>query len=178
MLIESRYGVRKKFIGLTMLEVLVSLVVVSLGMLGIAALILGALNDATIAEKRGKAIQFAYDLGDRMRFNLPAAAAGDYSCTGSYALLSRTPCGTPIRCFAGSLCTPAQLAQSDLYEWSRHVQQALNGAARVEGNSQNGFMITIAAIDNSMGAAELDMNCPDEFRVGQVRCFVNPRVVP
>ncbi len=61
-----------------MIEVLVALVVLSIGILGLATLQTASLNFNNAASQRSQATVLAYDMADKMRANRPAALAGAY----------------------------------------------------------------------------------------------------
>jgi type IV pilus assembly protein PilV len=65
--------------GFTLVEVLVALVVLSIGLLGIASLQLSSLRWNHGASLRSQATLLAYDIVDRMRANQVSALAGDYN---------------------------------------------------------------------------------------------------
>lgn len=64
--------------GFTLIEVLVALVILSIGILGLASLQTVSLNFNAVANQTSQATALAYDMADRMRANLPAARAGAY----------------------------------------------------------------------------------------------------
>jgi len=64
--------------GFTLIEALVALVVLSIGLLGVAALQLTSLRSNHSSAMRSQATFLAYDIIDRMRANREAAVAGDY----------------------------------------------------------------------------------------------------
>ncbi len=66
---------RRNDSGFTMVEVLVALVVLAIGLLGIAALYLNSLQSGRTAIYRTQAINLAADLADRIRMNRTAQAA-------------------------------------------------------------------------------------------------------
>ena len=72
--------------GVTLLEVLISIVVLSIGLLGYAGLQTVSLKNNTSAFQRSQATMLTYDIVDRMRANRPNLAS--YSVTlgtvGSY----------------------------------------------------------------------------------------------
>ena len=109
--------------GFTMIEVLVSIVVMTFGLLGIAGLQLTSLQNSRSSTMRSIAIQQAYDIADRMRANLAGVAAGNYDMSTPGAGTSKSGCTTT----AG--CTPAQMAANDIYEW----QQNLNASTNTSG---------------------------------------------
>jgi type IV pilus assembly protein PilV len=69
--------------GFTLVEVLVALVVLSIGMLGIAALYLESLRGGRAALYRTQAVNMAADIADRMRANRNPTDA--YDCGGACA---------------------------------------------------------------------------------------------
>lgn len=66
--------------GFTLVEVLIALVVLSIGMLGIAALYLDSLRASRAALSRTQAVTIAGDIGERIRANREPANA--YHCAG------------------------------------------------------------------------------------------------
>ena len=68
--------------GLTLIEVLVALLVLSIGMLGLAALQASGLSFNHDAYMRTQATTLAYDIIERMRIERDDAIAGDFN--GSY----------------------------------------------------------------------------------------------
>ena len=108
--------------GFTLVEVLVALVVMSVGMLGIAALYLEGLRAGRTAVYRTTAVNLAADMADRIRANLPAGNA--YAGTGP---------GTDESCVNGDAdCTPAQLADDDWFSWSNQIEAELPQGASAE----------------------------------------------
>jgi type IV pilus assembly protein PilV len=101
--------------GFTLVEALVALVVLSVGLLGVAKLVLGAVHADDSAYMRGQATQLAYELLDEMRANRPGAIAFDYNGGGA---------GTFHDCTGGA-CTALQLAQLDLFNFNNRVNQTL-----------------------------------------------------
>ena len=105
--------------GLTLVETLAALVVLSVGLLGIAALQIHAMDTGRTAFFRGRAVDLSADMAERIRSNPLAldAYAGpgaDHNCTP----VSATSVG----------CTPAQMAAHDLFLWDRDVHSNLPNA--------------------------------------------------
>ena len=81
--------------GISLLEVLVAIVILSLGLLGITGLQITGLKNSHTAYLRGQAAQYAYDMIDRMRVNRQAAINGNYNL----AMGDSDPaCGTLATC--------------------------------------------------------------------------------
>lgn len=111
-----------------MIEILVSIVVISLGLLGLAGLQALSLRNNQVSHYRSIATQQAYDMGDRIRANLVGVQAGRYNnLSGTLAALQATD---PACVTTG--CTPAQMATTDFLQW-RTVNNALlpNGGGTV-----------------------------------------------
>ena len=65
--------------GFSLIEILVAIVVISLGLLGLAGLQAASLRNNQVAYFRSIASQQAYDMMDRMRVNLAGVRAGNYN---------------------------------------------------------------------------------------------------
>jgi len=108
---------RKRQSGFTLLEVLVALVVLSIGLLGIGKLVLVSSKGNDSAYMRSQATAFAYSILDDMRANRDQALAGAYIvATGAYAGAQDCVTGT---------CSPSQLVVSDLQSWKTTLGQQL-----------------------------------------------------
>jgi type IV pilus assembly protein PilV len=110
--------------GFTMVEVLVALVVLAIGLLGIAALYLNSLQSGRTAIYRTQAVTLTADLADRIRMNRTAQAA--YGTLFADAEVAVPACAT-----TGG-CSDAELAATDLSNWKAVLAQALpNGQGQV-----------------------------------------------
>ncbi len=124
--------------GFTLVEVLVALVVMSVGMLGIAALYLEGLRAGRTALYRTTAITLAADMADRIRANRNAGLA--YAGTGP---------GAASGCVNGPVdCTAAELAADDWLDWSTRLSAQLpegaSGEVVVAGAAPATYTITVA----------------------------------
>lgn len=107
--------------GFSLLEVMVAMVIFSIGLLGLAGLMAQSTRFTNSAQYRTQATYLAYDMLDRMRAN-PAQARNP---TLGYNLsLGNTP--GAATCYA-TTCTPAQLATADKDQWLTAVQALLPG---------------------------------------------------
>ena len=138
--------------GFTLVEVLIALVVLAIGMLGIAALLLNGLQSSRIALLRTQAVMLASDIGDRIRANRTGGAA--------YTLASGTALSTPSKlCTTAGQCNSSEIAAVDLYAWQQTVLAALPGAttavtvAPVGALSSNTYTITISWTQSGDSAA-------------------------
>ena len=127
--------------GVSMIEVLVTVLVLSIGLLGLAGLQLTGLRYNHSAYLRSQATLLASDIIDRMRVNRDQALNGAYDIDFG-ASTSNTTCAV-----VNANCSPADLAQADLAEWKQNLQNLLpsgDGAiARTINGSEVRFTVTI-----------------------------------
>lgn len=113
--------------GFTMLEVLISLFVLSIGLLGLAALQATSLALNTDSYLRTQATFFAYDILDRMRANPTGLSSGAYDVATSGD--AATKASSSVTCDgSGNACDNLNLAAGDLGDWYRRMDQVLPGA--------------------------------------------------
>lgn len=89
--------------GFTLVETLVALVVLSIGLLGVAALQLTSLRNNHSSAMRTQATFLAYDIIDRMRANREAALAGDYDVAIDGEGAAGTVAGDDIIAWKGNI---------------------------------------------------------------------------
>lgn len=119
--------------GFTLVEVLVSVAIMSFGLLGLAALQVNSMKKNMDAYLKSSAAILANDLAEKMRANLSAVDSGGYE--KSVANLS-----VNSQCFQGvsssfesaqqgsSTCTKDEIAINDLIEWQDNITNLLPGA--------------------------------------------------
>lgn len=117
--------------GFSLLEVLITLLVLAIGLLGIASLQLNSLRYASMSAGRNQASVFAEDLAERIRAN-PTA---DYSAST-----------TAVNCY-NTICNAEQRAAFDLAEVRQQLQTPnmgglLDGQLTV-AKASGGYMITV-----------------------------------
>lgn len=95
--------------GFTLLEVLVAMLVLTIGLLGLAGLMASSVRNNLSASHRTQATWMAADIIDRMRANRASAIAGTYA----------TALGTPVACTvaAPTGTVPAQ----DIAAWKSQL---------------------------------------------------------
>ena len=102
--------------GFSMLEVLVALLVLSVGLLGLAALQTMGLKFNTQSYQRTQAVLNAYDIIDRVRANPSGILTGSYDNIGT----TDTPPSLPT-----CPCSPAQMADFDIAQWKSSLATLL-----------------------------------------------------
>ncbi len=118
--------------GVTLIEVMVTLFIVSIGLLGVAGLQSTSIASGYTATQRSLVNFHAADLAERMRANRDAiisygGAGADNDCTAS--------------------CTAAQMAALDVYEWREALRASLGvsvtGTTIVVNNAETPADVTI-----------------------------------
>src|ERR1700683_3979002 len=97
---RCRECIRKRHDGFTILEVLVSLVILSIGLLGTAKLMLYSSHANDSAYLRSQATELAYEILDNMRANRQQALAGAYTTA-----LGAVPVNPGFLCLQAIACT-------------------------------------------------------------------------
>lgn len=108
-----------------MIEVLVALLVLSIGLLAVAGLQARSLKVNTGAYLRSQANQLAYDITDRIRGNRAGALDGHYAVDAG-----KQP--DDVGCSGASGCDPEEIAQSDIHAWKDRLDNLLpEGEGRI-----------------------------------------------
>lgn len=113
--------------GFSLIEVMVALVILVIGLIGIFNLHIVAKRGSFESFQQTQASYFANDMINRMKLNISQLA--NYAGTYSGTLSAPSP-----DCKGVNLCTPAQVAAWDKYEW----EQALFGSAETVGSQKVG----------------------------------------
>ncbi|SJM90508.1 Type IV pilus modification protein PilV [Crenothrix polyspora] len=131
--------------GFTLIEVLIAMMILAVGLLGLAALQATSLRNNQSAFYYSQATQLAYDIADRMRANVASAAT--YTVAGN--------ANPHDNCLAIEGCTPAEMAEHDLYEWYKAIQstfpESVDTVSKIEVNTVGGidtYTVTISWNDN------------------------------
>lgn len=113
LMMDSNQKQRRQY-GFSLIEVLIALVIMSVGMLGIAGLYVQSMQAGRTSMFRHHAVTMAGDVADRIRAN-PTAG-------GAYTAAT----GTDNSCVAGTVvCTPAQMAANDILIWRNEAGSTL-----------------------------------------------------
>lgn len=108
--------------GFTLIEVLVSVFVLALGVIGVAGMQLVAMRNSQQSQYQTVAVQLASELADKMRANAIEMKKGASSAfLFSYdAVTDGTP--DPVNsCFSDTGCTAEQMAAFDIYQWKMQL---------------------------------------------------------
>jgi len=157
--------------GFTLLEALVSLIILALGVLGLAAMQGRMLVDTRTTNGRAAAIRLIGELGERIRLNAAGAlppeggvslyAEGDGATVPAGSFQSAPAAPLPNDCSAKvpptTPCTAAQQAAYDVASWRQAVAAALpNGRARIWQVSPRQLQVVISWQANENTQATLN----------------------
>lgn len=102
-----------------MIEVLLAVFVLAVGFLAAAKMQSQGVRNAQGAYVRSQAAFLSKDIADRMRANIAGVESGFYNQFDTAASLhAQSGCVTAAN---ATECTPAQVAQNDLAEWTRYI---------------------------------------------------------
>lgn len=115
--------------GVSLIEVLVLVIIMSIGLLGIAGLQVAGVRQTTNSGLQTQAMLMTDDLIARIRANRAAIIQGgssqitvaNYGKNNSIAF----PTAAIAACKTSAGCSPAQMATTDLFNWAQLVQNSL-----------------------------------------------------
>lgn len=110
--------VRSRQRGISLIEVLMAVLIFSVGLIGLAGLMVMATRSNHAAYLRTQVTFLAGNMADRMRANPMGLWNGAYNATNY-------PTSTGQTCSQASPCAPAQVAVRDRYEWSQLLKTLL-----------------------------------------------------
>lgn len=110
---NHRGSLRRLQTGAGLLEVLIAVLIMAIGLLGIAAMQAAALRGSQSAAERGQAVIQTHTILDSMRANRKQALAGSYNL----ALTNKAP-------------TASNLITVDQANWINALQEAMGSTAR------------------------------------------------
>lgn len=139
--------------GFSMIEVLVSLLVIGIGLLGLSGLQIASMKSTNNAHSLNIATMLAMDLTDRMRANPAGVAGGFYE--------NDVDCATAeSACRSATFCSPEQIARIDVQELKCGI---LKNQIR-EGGLANLLLGATLTIDHAVDC-DADVTNPDETTI-------------
>lgn len=125
--------------GFTLLEVLITLLVLSIGLLGLANLQVVGLKNNHSAYLRSQATELAYDALDRMRANRQSAIGGDYNVA------------------IGNNASGSSIAAQDVQGWKTELASALpQGDGAIDCSGGDRCTVEVQWNDTNAGARPND----------------------
>jgi len=140
--------------GFTLIEVLIAMLVLAVGLLGLAGLQATSLKNNQSAYNRSQATQLAYDLADRMRANV----AGKTTYTTGTATATAA-------CLTTAGCSKEAMAENDLKAWNDAITATLPGGTGTIAVNAGVFTITITWDDDHDGVTTNNPNFQTSFQL-------------
>ncbi|OZG71474.1 type IV pilus modification protein PilV [Hahella sp. CCB-MM4] len=109
--------IKKHQAGFTMIELLVAVLILAIGLLGVAGIQTFSVKASSNSNLRGTALYLANNMLDRMRANPGGVSGGNYN--------SMTGKAQTAACLTSTGCSVSQMANNDKYEWEEAVKDAL-----------------------------------------------------
>jgi type IV pilus assembly protein PilV len=127
----------KKSQGFTIIEVLVSMVILAIGVLGLGVMQITSMQNTQSGQMRSQASILGYDMIDSMRTNIPSVTAG------AYALNINAKDQVAPNCYgADADCSIGEMAISDIEHWRTSLAASLP--------SGRGSIVTSDLVDTTL----------------------------
>jgi len=110
---SSAVHFRSAHAGVSMIEVLVALFILSVGLLGVAGLQAQGIRAGHSATLRSMAVFKSMEIVEAVRANQVGLLAGDYNLGTGLGQQNNCDQGAAV----AAICTPAQMAQNDVFVW-------------------------------------------------------------
>ena len=151
--------------GFTLVEILVTVVIISTALLGLVGLQAAGVRNTIGSYNRTQATHLAYNMADRMRANVAGQA--------TYIALGATPenAAKKANCMTTAGCTTAEMAENDLYEWHQALQDTANGLVKTGKITYTAPVFTIAITwgesrdDNRNKTTDPDLTFTTDFQL-------------
>jgi type IV pilus assembly protein PilV len=130
--------------GFTLIEVLITVVIIAIGLLGLAGLQMSSLNNQHEAYQRAQAMLLLHDMASRIQANSKSARTGDYADASDYGLR------TIADCTAINVASSVDAVTRDICAWNSEVA----GTGAKLGTKNLGSLVGAqACIENLAGSA-------------------------
>ena len=128
-------ALKKAMGGYLMVEVMVSAIIITVGIVGISQIQNVAKLSNEQAMQRSTAINLVDNLIERIRSN--GGGVGTYFSNGDNVVKITGIPAEPAACSSGSVCIATAVADRDIYEWA----QLLVGAQELDGGNNTGGLV-------------------------------------
>lgn len=131
--------------GFTLIEVLIAVLILSIGLLGVAGTLVVASHSASSNYLRQQGVQYAYGIVDRMHAN-PHVAINPTSSANPYIVSLAAPAATIAHDCTTASCTNTQMAAYDAWQWQTALKNNLPnglGSVAVAASTGNTAVVTV-----------------------------------
>lgn len=150
----------RRLAGFSLVEVMVSMVILSIGLLGIGGLQAGVARYKVNSWARAALSGLYSDFADRVRMNTDVAGANfitgvpgasQYVLNSTWAAQQGSTPATPSPNCETAVCTTAERATYDMAVWRQLIRAKLpQGSALVSGDRRDSFQVTLMWFDKEM----------------------------
>jgi len=168
MILRSNLRIPEENRGFTLLEVLIALLVLSIGLLGLAALQTIGLRSSQMATLRTLAVQETYAITERMRANPEVRTTGH----PYYVIGVNDPPPVILTNCDVLPCTPKQLAGFDLNQWRAEVGHLPGGKSGIIQEVVGGVTVHTVTVhwNETRDPAVTGLTCPPASHT-DLRCI-------
>lgn len=158
----------KKPTGFTLLEVMISMVIFSVGMLGLAGIQALALKNNNTAYQRTIAMQHSANMADLIRSSNSFDETVDSSFAGITTPVGSDPTKDCIADDTATLCSTTELAVFDIFHWKQRLASALPSGRGTVVLASSVYTITIMWDEKRTGVT--GENCSGG--ASDLKCYV------
>ena len=166
----KQYSSSSSQAGFTIIEMLIAVLVISIGLLGMAGLQTSGIQQSHNSYLKTQASMLAYDMADRMRSNLAGVAAGHYNAVDSMD----SPITSAPGCISSNTaCSASDTATYDVYQWTNSSAEGSIASLLPSGYgmiSQNGGVFTITVLWDEARTGATGTDCGTDYTV-DLKCF-------
>lgn len=152
--------------GFTLIEMMVALIVLSIGLLGLAGLQASTAKYRINTAVRSASTGLVFDMSERIRVNADAAgpsflqggstAASLYTLSDTWSAQQSADLSSVTNCETNP-CNSTQRAAYDMSIWRQKVRAAMpQGGALLSGNKRDGFILTLMWFDKEFNDGTSD----------------------
>lgn len=141
--------------GFTLIEILIAMVILSVGVLGLAGLQGMSIRSSDTAYMRTAATAQIYDFAERMRSNVEGYELSGNGGDDAYAQRSGIPTYTScniVTSVPGGGCNPTQLAIRDVAMWNIENARVLPNGQGIVCRAGQSFIITVSWDQDGIGS--------------------------
>lgn len=150
--VNKSIGLNRSQQGATMIEIMIAILVFSVGLLGLASTQTLGLTNTQSALSRSYAAQLSYELVDIMRLNR-TVTSGAGGAVNIFDGLNTTDSATFIyvetaNCWSDTGCTASEMAAHQVAVWAERMQTILpDGQAALALNADGIYTLTMTWVD-------------------------------
>ncbi len=140
----------KKNQGVSMIEVLIAMVILSIGLLGVAGLQVVAIQNNHSANLRTQASLLFAEYSNILRSNMVAVDANSFgtAAADNAEFDTASPGNNIASCYTSSGCNAMQLAQAERFRWAGEVVSQLPSGNATSNRIGDIYTVTITWLDD------------------------------